>query len=269
MPANGKNWNRHVEHAEEVARGAGFRALREEIVQLAAVEEGEVVVDVGSGTGLLSLAVAPFASRVWSIDSSEAMERYLRTKAASAGYGCVETVLASAVSLPLVDECAEVIVSNYCFHEMREHDKRRALAEAYRVLRPGGRLVVGDMMFSISATDARDRRLIAEKVIAIGKRGLPGIWRLVKNAVRVLFGRWEHPADADWWRMALAEAGFAEVEVRTLPHEGGIAFGKRPQAPIDMPAGSSIDTSAGSPPREHSQPSSWPAASRSAASGSG
>jgi ubiquinone/menaquinone biosynthesis C-methylase UbiE len=256
-----KNWDVHVEHAEQIARGAGFRALRDRIVELAAAPPGAVVVDVGSGTGLLTLALADGAAKVWAIDSSVAMGEYLRVKAASAGHVNVEAVHASAASLPLIDGVADVVVSNYCFHELRAPQKRQALAEAFRVLRPGGRLVVGDMMFSLSGSEARDRRLIAEKALAIARRGPPGLWRLAKNAARLLLGRWEHPADARWWRSALIEAGFAEVSVETLAHEGGIASGARPAAAIDLPAGSRRQ------PR--SQPQPLPQASRSAASGSG
>ncbi len=228
MAAAGKNWDEHVEHAEEVARSAGFRGMRDRIVALADLHGGEVVVDVGSGTGLLTLAVAEKASKVWAIDSSQAMGEYLRVKAGSAGLANVQTVRASAASLPLVDGIADAVISNYCYHEMSEAQKRRALAEAMRVLRPGGRLVIGDMMFSIRAGGARDRRLIVQKVVAIGARGLPGLWRIVKNATRLLLGRWEHPADAAWWRAALPAAGFAEVQVQTMAHEGGIASALKP-----------------------------------------
>lgn len=259
-PHVAKNWDAHVEQAELVARSAGFRALRDRIATLAEVGRGDVVVDVGSGTGLLTLMLAGTAGRVWAIDSSAGMGEYLRVKAASGGCEGVETVLGSATSLPLVDGIADAVVSNYCFHELREEQKRRALSEAFRVLKPGGRLVIGDMMFSIAASDARDRRVIREKVIAIGKRGLPGLWRLAKNALRIALGRWEHPAGADWWREALAQAGFADISVQTLSHEGGIAFARRPPA---------IDQIAGSPPLGRSQPQPSHVASRSAASGSG
>ena len=145
-----RNWDARVGDAELIARGPGFRDLRDRIIELAEPQAHHTVVDVGAGTGLLSLAFAERAARVWAIDSSPAMGEYLRAKATSADLDNVESVLASAVSLPLVDGVADLVVSNYCMHELRHTEKYRALAEARRVLKPGGRIVIGDMMFSLT-----------------------------------------------------------------------------------------------------------------------
>lgn len=223
-----KNWDAHVPDAELVARSAGFRQLRDRIVELAEPQAGHVVVDVGAGTGLLTLELARRTTRVWAIDSSQAMNEYLRAKAASADLENVEPVLASAVSLPLVDDVADLVVSNYCLHELRHDDKHRALAEARRVLKPGGRLVIGDMMFSFNPMRSRDRRVVSSKLRAIASRGLPGVWRLLKNAARLASGRGEHPANAAWWREALERSGFRDVKIEMLAHEGGIAIADAP-----------------------------------------
>ena len=228
MTTGTKNWDAHVAQAEEVARGAGFGHLRDRILELAAPEADAVVVDVGAGTGLLALPLAERVTKLWAIDISPLMGEYLRAKAASAGLDNIETVTASAVSLPLVDASADLVVSNYCFHHLDDDGKRRALEEVHRVLKPGGRFVFGDMMFRVSVTDRRDRRVVAAKVRAMLRKGPAGVLRLLRNAMRLVGGRWERPARVEWWSRALSDAGFAGVTVAPLEHEGGIATARRP-----------------------------------------
>jgi ubiquinone/menaquinone biosynthesis C-methylase UbiE len=223
-----KDWDRHVVEAEEVARGPGFRALRDAIIERARPRAEDRVVDIGAGTGLLTLSLARRTQRVWALDISPAMIEYLRAKAASAELENVEAVVGSAVSLPLVDESADLVVSNYCFHHLSDGDKVRALREARRVLVPGGRLVLGDMMFRPALKDARGRRVISSKVRAMARKGPAGVLRLAKNAARFAAARWEKPAAPAWWEQALKEAGFADASVEALPHEGGIAVGRKP-----------------------------------------
>jgi ubiquinone/menaquinone biosynthesis C-methylase UbiE len=222
-----KDWDQHVLETEELARTRGFRRLRDEILRLARPKADDVAVDIGAGTGLLTLALAPRVAKVWAIDISAAMLDYLTTKAASGELDNVEAAAATAISLPLIEDSASLVVSNYCFHHLSDADKERAIAEIFRVLRPGGRVVVADMMFRVQVGDQRSRRVIATKIHAVLRRGPAGVFRLLKNAVRLLMLRWEHPADSEWWRDLFERAGFADVEVHLLEHEGGIVTARR------------------------------------------
>jgi SAM-dependent methyltransferase len=140
-----------------------------------------------------------------------------------------ETVTASAASLPLVDGSVDLVVSNYCFHHLDGAGKRRALREAHRVLRPGGRLVFGDMMFRVSVVDRGDRRVIARNVRGMVRKGPAGVWRLARNGLRLRVAGGSHRPALPWWEAALREAGFTGVHVEVLDHEGGLACARRPE----------------------------------------
>lgn len=223
MPFLVKDWDNYVANAEEIARSDGFADLRDAILERAELAESDVVVDIGSGTGLLALPAAEVVNEVWAVDVATRMSHYLSAKAASASLDNIVPVVASAVSLPLVDDHADVVLSNYCFHHLRDDSKRQAIDEAVRILKPGGRLVFGDMMFRIGIANPRDRQVIAQKVSTIARRGPAGFLRLAKNGARIVSGSWEHPADADWWNETLEDAGLLDVSVQVLHHEGGIA----------------------------------------------
>lgn len=210
-----------------MAQTNGFQALCDRILERAQIDAGDDVVDIGAGTGLLTLPAAQVAHQVWAVDVSPRMCECVATKARSAEQTNVEPVLASAVSLPLVGASVDVAISNYYMHHLNHDEKLIALAELHRVLRPGGRLVLGDMMFTIGLIGSRDRQLIKSKVKALLGKGPGGAWRLARNAGRLALGRWEKPASAEWWRHALTKSGFAEVEVELTRHEGGIAVGQR------------------------------------------
>jgi len=215
---------------ERLAAGPGFVALRREITKLARLTPSDRVLDVGAGTGLLTLAAAPLAGYVLALDISPAMCAHLGRKLAGSGISNADVALGDAAALPVACQSFDVVVSNYCLHHLRTADKHRAIAEIRRVLRPGGRVVIGDMMFNVGLGNKRNRALLLRFVGAMLRRGPAGLVRLVKNFVRLVTGRGERPRDIHWWRKALEAAGFVNVSLRVLDHEGGVAIAYQPPA---------------------------------------
>jgi ubiquinone/menaquinone biosynthesis C-methylase UbiE len=160
------------------------------------------------------------------------MCRYLAGKFATLDLRNAHVMHSSAARVPLADNSVDAVVSNYCFHHLRDDDKARALSETMRVLRPGGRLVFADMMFRVGIARRRDRAVIARFVLSMLRHGPAGVLRLLKKATRVVLGRGERPATVAWWRDALLAAGFVDVSVQALDHEGGMAIARKAPAAV-------------------------------------
>jgi arsenite methyltransferase len=114
---------------------------------LGPISQGEYVVDVGSGSGfdsLIASAMVGAEGRVVGIDMTEEMLAKARDGAASIGATNVEFREGFAEDLPLPDDFADVIISNGVLNLTL--DKAETLREWVRVLRPGGRLQLGDIL---------------------------------------------------------------------------------------------------------------------------
>ncbi len=128
------------------------RELRETTITLAGVKPGDSVLEVGCGTGTLTLAAkrrAGPSGQVYGIDVIPLMIELSQRKAAQAGED-ITFQLASMASIPFPDNTFDVVIGSFMIFHMSEMVRQKGMAEIYRVLKPNGLLLLLD-----SATPTR------------------------------------------------------------------------------------------------------------------
>ncbi|CAN5443463.1 hypothetical protein BH09ACT12_BH09ACT12_10940 [soil metagenome] len=188
---------------------------------LADLNPGDVVLDLGSGGGidvLLSAGRVSPGGKAYGLDMTPEMLELANANKATAGVDNVEFLLGTIEDIPLPDDSVDVIISN-CVVNLSV-DKGQVFREAFRVLRPGGRLAISDVVLS--------RPLPPEltEVMALWTGCIAGA--LVEdNAIALM-----------------SAAGFEQVDVEATNGFGrseleGLAAGLRPE---DLPASADMDT---------------------------
>jgi SAM-dependent methyltransferase len=170
---------------------------------IAAMRSGETVVDLGSGAGFdcfLAARQVGDAGRVIGVDMTHEMLAKARENAAKIGAANVEFRLGELEHLPVADNTVDVVISNCVINLVP--DKQQVFREAFRVLKPGGRLAVSDIVGTnpLPAVLAADPALVcgcvagaasAERIEAwLGDAGFVDIRVLAKPESRELIKTW-------------------------------------------------------------------------------
>jgi SAM-dependent methyltransferase len=177
---------------------------------IAALKPGEVVVDLGSGAGFdcfLAAQQVGAAGRVIGIDMTHEMLAKARANATTLGAANVEFRLGELEHLPVADNTADVIISNCVINLVP--DKAQVFREAYRVLKPGGRLAVSDVVNTAPLSDT----LRADPALLCG-----------------CIGGAAPAAQVEVW---LVEAGFADIRIAEKPESRELIQGWAPGLGIE------------------------------------
>jgi arsenite methyltransferase len=160
---------------------------------LAALRAGETVLDLGSGGGidvLLSAKRVGPTGKAYGLDMTEDMLALARENQRRAGVANVEFLKGAIEQVPLPDRTVDVVISN-CVINL-SGDKDRVLAEAFRVLKPGGRFAVSDV---------------------VSRRPVPSE---VRRSMELWIGCVAGALDETDYRARLERAGFVDVDIETV-----------------------------------------------------
>ncbi len=141
------NWARRYDLLMGFVTLGREQAFRQRIADLARLQPGEIVLDVGCGTGTLAMVARQRVGetgRVSGIDPSPQMIARASRKAVRRGLA-IDFQVGVIEHLSFPDQSFDVVLSTFMMHHLPDDLKRRGLAEIARVLKPGGRLLVLDM----------------------------------------------------------------------------------------------------------------------------
>jgi arsenite methyltransferase len=165
-------------------------------VALATLSPGEVVLDLGSGGGidvlLSARRVAP-DGKAFGLDMTDEMLDLARRNQQEAGVENVEFLKGEIEDIPLPDEHVDVVVSNCVINLSTE--KEKVLGEAYRVLKPGGRFAVSDIVF------LGDKSLLPAELV---------------HEVEMWSGCVSGALEKEEYESLLVTAGFEEVSIEVI-----------------------------------------------------
>jgi ubiquinone/menaquinone biosynthesis C-methylase UbiE len=159
-------------------------------IALASLKEGETVLDLGSGAGFdCFLAASRVGNRgkVIGVDMTPEMLEKARENARKGNYTNVEFRLGEIENLPVADNSVDIVISN-CVVNLSP-DKKRVFAEAFRALKPGGRLMISDLVLLKELPD------------------------FIKNSIEAYIGCVSGAILKDEYLMVIKAAGFQDVKI--------------------------------------------------------
>jgi SAM-dependent methyltransferase len=162
------------------AHADGLELLR----KLASIKPGQRVLDAACGPGLLACALAADGAELTGLDLTPAMLREAERRSTAQGQK-ISWIEGDITCLPFADESFDLVCSRYSLHHLLS--PAQALAEMIRVCRPGGRVLIADVVVSEEASadyDRIERWRDPSHVHALSRREFASLWS--KSGLRIL-----------------------------------------------------------------------------------
>jgi len=216
-------WGRYFQVYDVLNLLPTYRQLLSDVCEELGTERGELVLDAGSGTGNLALSISKAGGVVVALDyCREALDSH------SSKDGCCSLILADLRrELPFKDCCFDKIASNNTLYTLSAEDQKNALRELYRVLKPGGKIVLANPGAGLSPLS------ICVRVIADSVRA-EGLWTTARkmaasmpDMIKMAYYSWRLRTESqhqrfepDEQRRVLEDVGFRTVSDTKVVYTG-------------------------------------------------
>jgi ubiquinone/menaquinone biosynthesis C-methylase UbiE len=215
---------RAKEYDKDVDIFPGYLQAINKIVELANLKGEEIVLDLGCGTGNLTLEIAKKVKRVIAVDFSEKMIAVARHKAKSLGLENIEFKAKDIRDIDL-ENFVDLAVSNFVIHHLIYEDKIEVLFTIYRALKKNGRVIIGDIVGK-EEDFKKSNKILKENY----KRKYGRVSGYLKNLHHVIMHSLltkEYPEDSTTWGSIMERVGFENIKVSKVEAGVGVVYGEK------------------------------------------
>lgn len=194
------------------------------VVKLSKVENDQKVLDIGCGTGLLSLKFLEKADcYITGVDNSPKMLSIFQKKINEIGlYNRIILKLKNAQTLDFNSDSFDIIASTVTLHHLK--DKYPSIKQIYHILKPEGKFILGDIDMDTTGNLNDPNRLSRllewlkeEYILALTEGGLEAFRRMYDNGKKHILNEGEYCISFEQWKKLCKKANFRKIFVHSLP----------------------------------------------------